>query len=194
MALIIPVDHEITLRLVEPHFAEEIFAAIDPNRQHLGRWLPWVAATKTPDDLRAWIESAVRKFAERQMLPLSVLRDGKVVGGVGLNDMEITTIESQNVSFRKADIGYWLAESAQGQGVMARCVRAVCRIGFEEYGLTRITIRAEPDNARSLGVPERCGFTLEGTLRDICRWNGRIINHRLYAMSEADWRNRPAGG
>ncbi|EIV93930.1 GNAT family N-acetyltransferase [Frankia sp. QA3] len=64
-----------------------------------------------------------------------------------------------------ADLGYWCAAPARGQGVMSQAVTTVTRWGFGALGLARIGWRAQVGNTASLRVAEKCGFTLEGTLR-----------------------------
>ena len=92
-----------------------------------------------------------------------------------------------------ADIGYWLIEDAQGRGIMTRVAHALVDYAFNDHGLHRLTIRAEPDNRRSWGVAERLGFRHEGTFRHVCRWNDRWVDHKLYAMLADDWRDLNGG-
>ena len=192
MSFHIRVDDRVSLRLLEPHHAAEVFAVIDANRDHVGKWLPWVETTRSPEDVKAFAERALKDFVERKQAALSALEDGKVVGGAGWHDWQ--TGEANNVWRGSFDIGYWLDERAQGRGIITRCVRAILDLAFGDYGLERVTIRAEPANARSRGVPRRLGFTLEGTHRHVCRWSGRWIDHEMYAMLADEWKAKRSRG
>ena len=64
-----------------------------------------------------------------------------------------------------AEIGYWLGPEARGQGLMDEAVEAVCRYGFNEMGLQRISWRAIVGNVGSTGIARRAGFRYEGTRR-----------------------------
>jgi RimJ/RimL family protein N-acetyltransferase len=64
-----------------------------------------------------------------------------------------------------AEIGYWCAVSARGQGVVSQAVTTVTRWGFGALGLARIEWRAAVGNVASLRVARKTGFTLEGILR-----------------------------
>lgn len=64
-----------------------------------------------------------------------------------------------------AEIGYWCAAAARGQGVTSQAVAALARWGFGGLGLARIEWRAAVGNHASRRVAEKAGFTLEGTLR-----------------------------
>lgn len=182
------IDDELSLRLLEPCHAEEVFAVVDANRAHLSRWLPWVDTTTEPDHLRAFAESMLQAFAAGTDLVLSVLEHGKVVGGVGLK-----VVRRTDVQMATADIGYWLAADAQGRGIMTRAVRAVTGHAFEQMQLLRLTIRAEPDNAGSCGVPRRLGWRHEGTMLGICYWKGRRVDHELFAILVEEWKEHRGG-
>ncbi|MCW2544369.1 MAG: family N-acetyltransferase [Frankiales bacterium] len=64
-----------------------------------------------------------------------------------------------------AEVGYWCAPWARGQGVMSEAVATVCRWGFGELGLARIEWAAGVGNWASLAVAQKCGFTFESTSR-----------------------------
>ncbi|WP_261554800.1 GNAT family N-acetyltransferase [Frankia tisae] len=64
-----------------------------------------------------------------------------------------------------AEIGYWCAAPARGQGVMSQAVATLTRWAFGALGLARIEWRAAVGNVASLRVAEKNGYTLEGTLR-----------------------------
>ncbi len=188
MTLSITVDDEVTLRLVQPEHAAAIFEVVEANREAIGQWMPWVHAMRDASDEERWIRGALRDFADRKGLPLTVLYRGEIVGGTGWTDWKMEHNEAWQTDIRSADIGYWLAEKAQGRGIMTRAVWRLAELAFDEYFMHRLTIRAEPENAPSWSVAERAGFRLEGTMRHVLDYSGRKIDHRLYAMTVADWR------
>jgi RimJ/RimL family protein N-acetyltransferase len=65
----------------------------------------------------------------------------------------------------RAEVGYWLAREARGQGHATRAVRLITAWGFRSLGLERIDLLAATDNPASQRVAERCGFTREAVLR-----------------------------
>lgn len=189
MSFIIPVDDALCMRLVEPQHAEEAFALIDADREHLRTWLNWVDQSRSVDDVRNYAKLSLQRFADRTALALHILEHNKIVGGTGWTDWQQWTLEQRNAEGHTADIGYWLASSAQGRGVMTRCVSKLVDLAFNQYGVHRLTIRAEPDNARSNALPRRLGFKLEGTMRHIARYDGRWIDHNLWALLAAETDN-----
>jgi RimJ/RimL family protein N-acetyltransferase len=65
----------------------------------------------------------------------------------------------------RAEVGYWLAGEARGQGHVTRAVGLITRWGFAHLGLDRIDLVAATGNPASQRVAERCGFTREAVLR-----------------------------
>ena len=65
----------------------------------------------------------------------------------------------------RAEVGYWLARDARGQGHVTRAVRLITAWGFRSLGLQRIDLMAATGNPASQRVAERCGFTREAVLR-----------------------------
>ena len=65
----------------------------------------------------------------------------------------------------RAEVGYWLAKDARGNGHVTRAVRLITEWGFRHLGLERIDLLAATGNPASQRVAERCGFTREALLR-----------------------------
>ena len=62
-------------------------------------------------------------------------------------------------------VSYWTFPAHRGRGVASRALGRLCRFAFDELAVERIELLAEPDNAASLRVAEKAGFTREGVLR-----------------------------
>ncbi|WP_325049232.1 GNAT family N-acetyltransferase [Micromonospora deserti] len=78
--------------------------------------------------------------------------DGEVLGRFNLVD----------VADGEAELGYRVAERAAGRGVATDGVRRVCTLAHQAYGLRRLTAVTTLDNAGSLAVLRRTGFTPAG--------------------------------
>ena len=83
---------------------------------------------------------------------------------------------------RGGELGYWLAEPFWGKGIMARAVREMCREAFAALDIVRIYAEPYAYNTGSRRVLEKCGFTLEGTLRQSVCKNGRMLDSCIYAL------------
>ncbi len=174
------VDDTLTLRLDQPEHADEMFAVIDRNREHLGLWMPWVEKTRSVDDTREVHVRMRHEFEARTDIHLAVVEHGRVSGKVGLHH-----VDDPNGS---AELGYWLAAEAQGRGVMTRAARRLLDHAFGEYGLHRVYVQADARNARSRSVAERLGMRREGEFKQNARdHHGGYRDSVLYAVLRDEW-------
>ena len=68
------------------------------------------------------------------------------------------------------------------------CVTAILAMAFDHMGAHRISLRTDGTNTRSQLVAQRCGFVLEGLMRDAHRHSdGSITNELLFGLLGADY-------
>ncbi|MBI4336981.1 MAG: GNAT family N-acetyltransferase [Chloroflexi bacterium] len=177
---VIPVDEEIALRWPTMHDAEGLFALIETNRDYLGRWLPWVEGTRSVEDERRWVESCLRLKAEGNGTPPLIIYREQVVG-------TISTAGSMDTLNKTCEVGYWVAEIYQGRGIVTRACRALVEYLFGSLDVNRVVIRVQPENRRSIAIPQRLGFTYEGIQRQASYVGGQFHNLAVYAMLAQEW-------
>jgi len=175
------IDEHLEMQLLEDRHADELFALVINNRAHARQWLPWVDDTKTVDDTKAFIRRTLERFARQDGFQCVILEDGKIVGGIGHLYV--------NWLAKKTEVGYWLAESAQGRGIMTRAVIVMMEHAFNVYGLNRLEIHCATGNARSRAIPERLGFKLDGTLREAGYLYDRFVDHVVYSVLAREWKS-----
>ncbi|MDP9114079.1 MAG: GNAT family N-acetyltransferase [Acidobacteriota bacterium] len=174
-----PLRDGFELRLVEERHAEEMFSAIESNREYLRQWLPWVDATQSKDDTQAFIRAALEMFAAQEGFTAAIWHRKRVAGVIGTH-----RIDWRN---RRAELGYWLAQELQGRGLMSDACRLALAHLFDEMNLHRVEIRCAAGNAKSNAIPQRLGFKLEARHRDAELVNGRYHDLLVYAMLKSEW-------
>ena len=158
----IPLFDDFSLRSLCSGDAPAIFGAIDTQREHLGRWLPFVAATHRVEQTQEVVAGMLNDTAN----PVFTIRSG---------DADGTT--------RTIEIGYWLRSEFQGRGIMTSAVQALCRLAFEEMGMERIEIRCAPGNLRSNHIPQRLGFRLDRVeVRGEQLSDGEFVDLNVYLL------------
>jgi ribosomal-protein-serine acetyltransferase len=177
-----PLSPTSRLRLLNEADAEPLFQVIDRDRAHLRQWLPWVDSSRGPDDIRAFIRTSRERFARNDAFDAAIEADGALVGAIGLHDL--------NRVDRRTKIGYWLAATAQGRGLMTAACRAVVNHVFVEMKLNRVEILCATGNTRSRRIPERLGFTQEGIARQAGFWYDHDVDLVVYAMLAEEWPRR----
>jgi ribosomal-protein-serine acetyltransferase len=170
----IPVNDRIELELISKKHADDLFQLIDEDRDYLAQWLVWPNFTKTVDDYLGFVERSRIEFAKEESLVCVILFNGKPVGTAGYIDL--------NKNLEKGEIGYWLASSFQGKGIITQVTEALIQYGFHELGLSKVEIATAVENHKSQAVCERLGLTLEGVVANAERLNGVLVAHNKYAM------------
>ena len=173
-------DEHAELRLLEERHAEELFALIERNRDHFGKWIPWVPQHTKVQHTVDRIRHDARMFAENGGFLAGIWAEGKLVGVVGLHEIDHTD--------KHTDIHYWLDEAHRGKGLVTKSCRAVLDHAFNDLGLNRIEIHCDPENIRSRAIPEKLGFTQEGVLRQRVWKNDRFTDLMVYGMLATEWK------
>lgn len=171
------IDDELSLRLLELADVDALYALADRNREHFRPWLADVAAT-TFEETTAYLRAAMQRWASGEGFYCGIVAHGVLVGGLSVRIDQ---------AHRHASLGYMLAEDAQGRGIVSRCVRATTDRLIRDLGMQRVEIRAEPENRRSRAVAERCGFTVEGTLRQVAWLHDHFVDMCVYAVLRDEW-------
>ncbi|WP_413289534.1 GNAT family N-acetyltransferase [Bdellovibrio sp. HCB337] len=154
------------------------FECIDSDRVRLREFLPWVDATKSVDDQRWYVNECIKDWEAGTLFDYGIFTpDDEYVGSLGIHNIrwEHDTCE----------LGYWLHSKQEGKGCISSGVAAVEKILFE-MGFNRIEIRCDPHNKKSGAVPQRNGFTFEGTLRQNMLFRGQYRDTAVYAKIKAD--------
>ncbi|MDB5168719.1 MAG: hypothetical protein JWO41_75 [Candidatus Saccharibacteria bacterium] len=140
------VRDDVTLRLMDSDGSAN-FALIEAHRDYLVRHIPYFANL---DQKRAEQYYQVRTpelIRTSQLAPYDIFQNGQLVGEACL--------QSRRRNF--AEFGYWLAEDAQGQGIMTAAVGRLATFGFEEWGLDSIYLDIAVSNHASKAVARRIG-------------------------------------
>jgi ribosomal-protein-serine acetyltransferase len=156
-----------------------MFRLVDADRARLGRFLPWVAGMHSVADEEEYIRYSHVEWEEFRLFDFGIFYEGAYLGNVGVHHLAWED--------ERCEIGYWIAAGGEGRGFVAEAVGVVERELFR-IGFHRLEIRCDPANLRSAAVPKRCGFELEGTLKDHKIENGK----RRGTMIWAKW-NSPRG-
>ena len=159
--------------------AQELYDLTEANREYLREWLPWLDAIQSSSDTKKFIESTTEESSTGGAPNFAVLYKGIICGVAGFHKI--------NKQHKTGSIGYWLAQSHTGNGIMTTAVKELLKIGFGELNLNKIEIRCAEDNIKSRAIPERLGFTYEATLRQ-CEWlYSKYVNHAIYSMLASEY-------
>jgi RimJ/RimL family protein N-acetyltransferase len=113
--------------------------------------------------------------------------DGAFLGEAVINDFDP---HNESANYR-----IWLGGPAHfGRGYGTEVTRLVVDYAFDRIGLHRLELEVFAFNPRARRVYEKCGFQLEGTLRDALLWDGIFIDTYTMAILRTDPERAGTGG
>jgi len=166
------------LRMIRPEDAEDLFAIFgDPEVMRY--WS--TPALENLEAARVLAREIRQYFDDRSLFQWGLVRpeDDRVIGTCTLS-----TLDVQN---RRAELGYALAQSEWGKGVMTEVLPVLVRFGFETLGLHRIEADVDPRNPASFRLLEQLGFKKEGYRRESYILNGEIQDAVLYGLLKREF-------
>ena len=154
--------------------------AVQESVESVGRWLPWCRADYGRDAAHAWIAHCRTGWQAGTQFAFAVRNagDGSLVGGVGLNQLEPV--------HRRANLGYWVRQNHQRQGLATAAARLVARFGFQRLGLIRIEFVALPENTASRATALSIGARFESVARHRLLVDGQPRDAAVYGLLPAD--------
>ncbi len=145
------------------------------------RWLaPWEGRppTQAPSSWRdrnspavfsAMLRAQRKEARAGRLLPFAVVVAGELRGAVTVSGIT-------RGAFDSAHVGYWVDRAVAGRGVMPTALALVLDHCFGPVGLHRVEANVRPENAASLRVVRKLGFTQEAL-------------HRRYLFIDEAWRD-----
>lgn len=173
------VSDEIKLRPYAAADAEEIFAAVMGNYEHLRPFLHWVVPEYSLEGVREFIAVSQKNREERINEGYGIFDKSKLVGAIGFVNFSWDS--------KRTEIGYWIAKDFSGKGIITKSCRTLINYAFDELEMNRIEIRCATENVRSRAIPERLGFQLEGILRQALWRHTRLYDVAIYGLLKKDW-------
>ena len=144
------------------------------------RWLSFDSRTREQqaEMLTGAIERAQQTPRTEYYLAVTTHTDDRLIGFVrlGLGGVQA------------AKLGFAVAAAHWGHGYALDAARTLIDFGFTTLGLHRISAAIGPDNAASIAIVTRLGFTEEGRLRDHVFTNGAWRDSILYSVLAYEWK------
>ncbi len=149
--------------------------------EELWRWIP--APVRTPDEMRAYIETALREQAAGTALPFATIdqSSGRAIGSTRYGNIDRAN--------RRVEIGWtWVAVPWQRTAANTEAKYLMLRHAFETLGSIRVELKTDSLNERSRNAILRLGAKEEGTLRNhMITASGRIRHTVYFSVTDAEW-------
>ncbi len=163
----IEIDKDIELVQLSLEDASAIFNTIDSERDYLGKWLPFVEYTEQLSDSESFVLSVIDAPENKFEYIFTIRKLGEFIGLIGFKDTDRANY--------KTEIGYWISEKHQKQGIVTKSVARLCDFAFLDMGMNRVQIKCAVGNTSSISIPKRLGFQFEGIERQ-----GELLSGNVY--------------
>ncbi len=165
--------------LLRPFRASDVapfVAAVRESMSTVGAWMPWAHPDYSSYDAQDWFARCAACMDEGTAYDVGVFSaDGRMLyGGVAINQIR----REDNLG----NLGYWIRQSHQRQGLASGAATMMACHGFHALGLTRIEIVAAETNLASRGVAERIGAAFECIARNRLILRGRPVAAAVYSL------------
>ncbi len=133
------------------------------------------------DEAQRYIAQKIVDFKAGNAVAFAIEPKAKqqLIGIVEIRDLE--------PDHAQAELSFWLAMGAWGQGYMSEALPPVLKFGFEDLTLNRLCAYHMLRNPGSGRVLQKNGFVQEGMLRQRVKKWGKFEDVALWAILRQDW-------
>ncbi|NME69649.1 GNAT family N-acetyltransferase [Flammeovirga aprica JL-4] len=158
---------------------EAIFNIINNQREYIGEWLPFVQYTKEVEDTRKFVASMLEGPDKHLSKVYAIMVEDQLIGLISFKDI--------NRVNKNTEIGYWLSQDFQGNGIVTKAVKQLCKMAFEDWEMYRIVIKCAVGNHPSKKIPQKIGFIYEGIERgSILMPDNTFDDLEVYSLLKSD--------
>lgn len=128
-------------------------------------------------ELKYWID--IYKNGEGIYFGIARKDTNQLVGSIGLS--------GYNRMHHRIELSYDLAKEYWNLGITTAAIREVVKYGFEHLRINRIEAYSLKPNLASRRVLQKCGFNLEGELKQHRYHNGVYKDIGIFSLVYSDW-------
>lgn len=126
-----------------------------------------------------WLRRKQSWSTEEVNLAICLTRSSDHIGNIYLRNIDWVA--------RHGELRIWIGEPGQrSKGYGQAAVRLLIRHAFLDLGLLRLYLYVLEDNQRAIRAYEKCGFTMEGRLRQHFFRDGRFKDYLVMGLLVSD--------
>lgn len=161
-----------------PTFDDVEELVILKNNKAASRLLGGNTPTYTVEDLKGWVEFHNNNREEVLLVVYDEISQ-KLIGHVGLYKIDLHA--------KKAEYGILIADdNSRGKGYGTMCTKTLVDFAFDVLNLHKVTAEVLIENKASETMFKKCGFKIDGILRDECYKNGQYYDVLTMSVLECE--------
>jgi N-acetyltransferase len=146
-------------------------------------WRQTVSFVRSPEEMRTYMESALKLQAEGTSLPFVTIErsSGRIIGSTRLGNYDRAN--------RRVEIGWtWIARPWQRTAINTEAKYLMLSHAFEKLRCVRVELKTDVLNSASRKAMLRIGAKEEGILRKhTLMWTGRYRDSIYYSILDDEW-------
>jgi ribosomal-protein-serine acetyltransferase len=150
----------LVLRSFQPGDGPELNRATQSSLEHLRPWMAWASPDTTVEDSEAFARESCARWLLGEGFGVAVWRGGRLVAATGFH------LRGRRLEEAIAEIGMWVRADEAGRGLGTRVLQAMVDWADAAWPWRRLVWTCDGRNLASARVAEKCGFQLEGRLRE----------------------------
>lgn len=160
---------------------------IQRNTKFLRKWIGFAWKANTPEiSFRKCYKSSLL-WAELKEADYNIfLKNGELIGQINMKDV--------NYKVASGEIGYYMGQEYTGKGYMTEAIHAL-EAEFFKRGMNRIQICTDKNNIPSNNLAKRCGYKLDGIMRDnsLSASGKTKRSTAIYSKLKSEWQKEQKG-
>ena len=144
----------------------------------------WSAPARSMHDVATQVEDWLAREAVLDR-PEALIADSVAGDPIGLVVLRVDRPEARSI-----ELSLLVAADRWGQGFGADTMQTALEACFDGWGVHRIGVRVEDNNARALALYRGLGFHEEGRLRQAAFRDGRHADVLIFALLAPEWSAR----
>lgn len=169
----------VALRLLAPENLDELHPLILRNLDRLKPWFEWIHDDYLKAETAAFLMVAEQRARAGSDYTFGIFDRGALAGLISAHERDAHN--------HIARIGYWIDRDSAGRGLVTAAARTIVSFAFQTLRAHRLEIRCAPENYSSRRIPERLGFTNEGTQREVLWVRDHYQDLTIYALLREEW-------
>jgi ribosomal-protein-alanine N-acetyltransferase len=160
------------------------------KEKHARELFPHIYKTKIVDTIQ-WdgpenLEDFERSLAERELqMDKGNLHQFTIIDPQTNKPAGSIDIRPESNLYR-ADVGLWIGQNFQGQGLGTKAIKSITKYGFQSLNLEKIEASIFVGNLSSRKIFEKCGYSLEGTIRYKTKKYGKLVDEWLFGITKPE--------
>ncbi len=131
-----------------------------------------------------WLRRKASYSQHEVALAICLRPEGEHIGNIYLGDIDWLS--------RRAFLGILIGSSEhRGKGYGYQAMRQVLAHAFGDLNLNRVFLEVLPENAPAIRIYEKCGFTVEGRLRQHVFKNGAYQDVLVMGVTQREFNDTP---